>query len=129
LARITFYETGQIVSVNRDGTVTANFDPGALGRVQSGQAALLHLNDVSQDLAEPIPSIVVSVTGQGQEEQIQVELYILGEAIALISPQDNLTGQVEVEVERISPATLVMRASGLSTDSPALSTSPQQPPE
>jgi hypothetical protein len=127
LARITFYETGQIVSVNRDGTVIADFGPGALGRIQSGQSASLKFNDVSGDLAQAIPSIVTDVASQVQEERVQVELYILGEAIALISSQDNLTGQVEVKVERISPATLVMRASGLSIDSPSLSTSPQGP--
>lgn len=125
LARITFYETGQIVRVNRDGTIVADFGPGALGRLQRGQPAQLTFDNVSGDLAQTSPSIVIGVANQSQENRVQAELYILGDAIALAYLYDDLTGQVEVEVERISPATLVLRAAGLSTDSPAVSHSPQ----
>jgi hypothetical protein len=43
--------------------------------------------------------------------------------------QDKLTGRVEVEVEHLSPATLVMRASGQFLDTPPVSLSPQNSSE
>ena len=129
LARITFYETGQIVSVTGEGIVVADFPPEALGRIQSGQSALLWFDSAAGDQAEAIPSVVIDVVNQAQEERVQVELYILGDAIAFVSLYEGSTGQAEVEVERISPASLVMRAAGLSTDSPSLALSPQDRPD
>jgi hypothetical protein len=125
LTRITFYETGQILSVTRTGVVVADFPSEAQGRIQRGQSALLRFDDATEDQGEVIPSVVTDVTYQPQQERVQVELYILGDAIATASLQEDSTGQVEVKVEHVSPATLVMRAAGMSNDNSPPSLSPQ----
>ena len=112
LAQITLYETGQIVDMTRDGTVVANFSPEAQGRIYQGQSALLRFDAAPENQTEPIPAIVTDVASAVQEDQHQVELFALPDAAAQIPLQNGLTGQVEVEIEHLSPATLVMRSSG-----------------
>ena len=125
LARITLHETGQIVLTTKGGLVVADFSPEALGRIQRGQPALLHLDGITGDQAGTTPAIVTSVTNQAQEGRVRVELFAPVSDVFPIPLQDGLTGQVEIEVEHISPATFVMRASGQFIDTPPVSLSPQ----
>lgn len=125
LARITLQETGQIVSATGRGTVIAQFPVETLGRIHRGQSALLRLDAVTEDEAVPIPAIVLDVAKDTQEGQGQVEVFPLPEAAARMPLQDNLTGRVEIEVERLSPAALVVRASGQLIDTPPVSLSPR----
>jgi hypothetical protein len=128
LSSITLYEVSETARLTEDGMVVAIFSPEKLGRVQRGQLALLRLDAAVGEPTRAIPAIVTDVTNQAQEDQVQVELYLL-DGVALASLQEGLTGQVEVEVEHVSPATLVMRASGLFLDTPSLSLSPQDRPD
>lgn len=124
LARITLQETGQIVGVTRQGTIAAQFPTEALAHIQRGQPAFLRLDAVTEDQAVPIPAMVVNVDRKAQEEQGQVEVFPLPEAAARMPLPDNLTGQVDVEVERLSPAALVVRTSGQLIDTAPVSLSP-----
>ncbi len=113
LAQITLYETGQIVDQTRDGTIVANFPPEAQGRIYQGQSALLRFDAAPESQTGPISAIVTDVANSVQEGQLQVELFALPDDTASQAPlQNGLTGQVEIEIEHISPATLVMRSSG-----------------
>ena len=125
LARITLYETSKTVRVTKGGIVVTDFPPEALGRIQRGQRALLRLDGAIGDQTGTIPAIVTNVTSQGEEGQVRVELFALVDATP-IPLQDGLTGQVEIEVEYVSPAVLVMRASGQFLDTPQISLSPQK---
>ena len=125
LARITLYETGQIVLTTKGGIVVADFSPEAPGRIQRGQPALLRLDGVIGDQAGAPPAIVTNVTNQAQEGRVWVELVAPVSAAFPVPLQDGLTGRVEIEVEHISPATFVMRASGQLIDTPPVSLSPQ----
>ncbi len=125
LAQITIYETGQIVGLTSTGTVVANFPPEALGRIHRGQPAFLRPNVATENPIESIPAIVADVTNDDPDGRIQVELFALPSAASLAFLQNNPTGQVEIEVERLSPATLVMRASEQILDTPQVAPVPQ----
>jgi len=125
LARITLYETGQIVHTTKGGIVVAEFPSETLGRIQYGQPALLRLDGTIGDQARTIPAIVTNVASQSQEGCVEVKLFAPVNATAPVPLQDGLTGQVEIEVEHVSPATFVMRASGQLIDTPPVSLSPQ----
>ena len=125
LARITLYETGRVVLTTKGGIVVASFSPGALGRIQRGQPALLSLDGITGDQAGTTPAIVTNVANQAQEGWVRVELFAPATTAFPTPIQDGLTGSVEIEVEHISPATFVMRASGQFIDTPPVSLSPQ----
>ncbi len=98
----------------------ADFEAEVLGRIRRGQLATLRLNGNVGEQAQAIPAIVLRVADQAQEGQGQVELYALANADS-VPLQEGLTGRVEIKVEHISPATLVMRASGQALDAPQTS--------
>ncbi len=120
LARITLYETSQTARVTRDQMIVADFDPEALRRIRRGQLATLRLDAAAGEQAKAIPAIVLRVADHAQQGQGQVELYALANTDS-VPLQEGLTGRVEIKVEHISPATLVMRASGQALDAPQIS--------
>lgn len=124
LARITLYETSQTARVTQDQTIVADFEAEALGRIRRGQLATLRLNGNVGEQAQAIPAIVLRVADQAQEGQGQVELYALVNADS-VPLQDGLTGRVEIKVEHISPATLILRASRQALDAPQISSKSQ----
>jgi multidrug resistance efflux pump len=110
----------------------ADFPPAiALGRIRPGQRAWLHLSafpwtqygtilaTVQSVASEPI---LVNALGDPPDERIRVELQIQPESAPLIPIQYGLMGTAEVEVERISPAKLILREAGQTLTKP-LSTS------
>lgn len=124
LAHITIYTTGQITEVERDGTVLATFPAKETDRLQVGQAALLNPSGELAKTVGAIPAEVLDVIPQPEQDQVRVELYPLREEPALFQP-NGFTGQVDVEVEQVSPAMLVARISGQWIDTPAVVLSPQ----
>ena len=125
LGRVTLYETGQVVSVARGGEVVVDFSSEARGRIQRGQAALVQFDGDFGTQIGAIPAIVTNVPSAGQDDRVEVKLYLLASVAISGRSQDNLTGQAKVEVEHISPAVLVMRAAGQFVDTPSVSLSPQ----
>jgi multidrug resistance efflux pump len=100
----------------------AEFSPSsALGLIKPGQRAWLHLNGfpwtqygsvlatVASVASEPT---LVNTAGEPENERIRVELHIDPHSAPLIPIEYGLPGTAEIEVERISPARLIMRAAG-----------------
>jgi membrane fusion protein (multidrug efflux system) len=100
----------------------AEFTPSsALGLIKPGQPAWLHLNGfpwtqygsvlatVASVASEPT---LVNTAGDPEDERIRVELRINPQSAPLIPSEYGLPGSAEIEVERISPARLIMRAAG-----------------
>jgi membrane fusion protein (multidrug efflux system) len=93
--------------------VVAHFLPAtALGRVQPGQPARLRLDGFSWAQYGSLPATVSSVATEARDGVIRVELQLPPETPTAMPLQHGLPGTVEVEVERISPANLVLRAMG-----------------
>jgi hypothetical protein len=124
-ARITLYETSPNATLSTSGEIAADFAPTALGRVTAGKAAIMRLNTGPGGSPQTIPAIVMEVKDESKQGRVRVELYALEPPQEVAAGQATLTGQVDVEVERISPAVLVLRASGQFLNSPKVSLSPQ----
>jgi len=93
--------------------VVAHFLPAvALGRVQPGQPARLRLEGFPWAQYGSVAATVSSVANEARDGVIRVELRLVSEALTAIPLQHGLPGTVEVEVERASPATLVLRGVG-----------------
>jgi multidrug resistance efflux pump len=94
--------------------VVAEFAQAAVGRLQRGQPARVRL--VSFNWAEfgSLTAQVVSVATEPQGARIRVELRLTGQPPRGIALQHGLAAAVDVEVERLSPATLALRAAGRS---------------
>jgi hypothetical protein len=125
LARITLYETSQSATVSPAGEIVADFAPTALGRILPGQSALVRLgSNTATGLPQTVPAVVMKVKDETSRGRVRAELYMLDLPADLAAGQTGMTGQVEVEVEYVSPAVLVMRASGQFLHAPGVAVSP-----
>ncbi|MCB0209093.1 MAG: hypothetical protein KDJ52_07180 [Anaerolineae bacterium] len=121
LAQITLYETSREFSVQHDGSLLVNFPAEALARLRPGQAATLRLTNGASPEGQSFPAQVMDIP-LSDNPTGPVELFVF-------SPeplQPGQSGQVQVEVEQISPAMLVLRSAGQFVDDPKLTVSPQQ---
>ncbi len=114
LARIPFYETSRTAQLTLDGIIIAQFPPESLVQIQTGQPAFFRLADLPGQ-SNRIPAVVVEVSVKAGEVQLIPQAG--AEIFDYLEFEDGVGGQVEIVVERVSPATLVMRAAGLVTDS------------
>ena len=91
----------------------AEFAPSAaLGRIRTGQPARLRLEGFPWTEYGGVPATVSSVSAEPRDGRIRVELLVEPDPASPIPFQHGLPGEVEVEVERVSPATIVLRAAG-----------------
>ena len=83
-----------------------------LGRIQPGQPARLRLEGFSWSQYGSLAATVVRVGSEASTGQIRVELTIHPDPQSSLPVQHGLIGVVEVAVERLSPAALVLRLAG-----------------
>jgi multidrug resistance efflux pump len=86
--------------------------PTALGRIQPGQRARLRLEGFPWTQYGSIAATVARVANEPRDARIRVELALTRDPRSPIPLQHGLPGTVAVEVERVVPATLVLRAAG-----------------
>ena len=86
--------------------------PSALGRVRPGQTARLRLQGFPWMQYGSVNATVTRVAGEVREGSVRVELELAGPLPAGIPFQHGLPGSVEVEVEKATPAELVLRSAG-----------------
>ncbi len=98
---------------------TAELDPAdALGRVQPGQLAQLRLDGFPWAQHGVVEGRIGRVAGEVRSGTVHVELEL--EAVGTSIPlQHGLPGTLEIELERASPVTLVLRAAGKALAEPA----------
>ena len=93
--------------------VIAYFDPAqAVGRIQPGQRAKVRLHGFPWSQYGTLPASVVRVASEASDGRIRAELAAHQGTSSAIPLQHGLPGLVEVEVETVSPFTLVVRAAG-----------------
>ena len=93
--------------------VMADFLPSAaIGRIQAGQLARLRLEGFPWTQSGAISATVASVASEVRDGRVRVELTVRPNPASLIPLQHGLPGTVEVEVDRVSPAILVLRTAG-----------------
>lgn len=93
--------------------VVANFPPSAaLGRLQRGQPARLRLDSFHWSQYGTVAATVARVASEAHHGRVRVELQVHPAPLSAIPLQHGLTGAIEVEVERVAPVTLILRAAG-----------------
>lgn len=101
--------------------------PDALGRVRVDQRARLRLEGFPWAQHGTVAATVTRVSGEVRENRVRVELSVDASASA-IPLQHGLPGVVEIEVERTSPAVLILRAAGRTLDRPRPKAEPPKQP-
>jgi multidrug resistance efflux pump len=114
--------TGQVVregdklgAIIPDGQLkaVAEFPPSeSLGRIRKGQLAKLRLDGFPWTEFGKVAGEVTNIASEPRSGRVRVELLVRPESAPLIPLQHGLPGKLEVEVERISPAALVLRSVG-----------------
>jgi membrane fusion protein (multidrug efflux system) len=84
----------------------------AIGRVRAGQAARMQPAEFPWTQYGSVAAVVRRVASEGKEGQVRVELDVDSRQDSDIPLQHGLPGTLQVEVERVSPAALVLRAAG-----------------
>ena len=93
--------------------VIAEFAPqAAIGRVRPGQSARMRLQGFPWTQYGSLAATVQNVGSEVREGRVRVELAIDPNNHSAIPIQHGLPGLVEVHIERVSPATLALRAAG-----------------
>jgi membrane fusion protein (multidrug efflux system) len=90
----------------------AHFPAAAVGRVRAGQAARLRLDGFPWTQYGTLTARVADVGDEPRDGLIRVELALGQDPLSAIPLGHGLPGTAEVEVDRVSPATLVLRAAG-----------------
>jgi membrane fusion protein (multidrug efflux system) len=119
-------ELARVLPSGRIGAVAWYQPAEAVGRVRRGQHARMRLDAFPSTQFGTIPATVVVVDSEDTDGRIQVDLDFDSEPTNL-ELEHGMPGRVEVEVERISPASLLMRAVGKMLDQPAPDRSASQP--
>lgn len=116
LSKGGFVEAGQVLgTLIPEGApvVVAYFSPAATGRVQVGDAALLHLEGYPSTQFGALPATVARVASEPQDRRLRVELSLVDGGLAgEIPTAHGLPGRLEVRVERVRPLDLLLRTAG-----------------
>lgn len=90
--------------------IVANFAVGrALGRIRSGQSANMRLDAYPWTQFGMLAAQVGNVASEPRDGKFRVEFKVQPQQAPAFSMQHGLTGTVEVEVDRVSPASLVLQ--------------------
>lgn len=84
----------------------------AVGRVRAGQVARARFEGFPWAQFGVAPARVGSVGSEAREGRVRVELALVTPLNPRITLEHGMPGLVEVEVERVAPATLILRAAG-----------------
>lgn len=121
-------EGEQLASIIPDGQVkvVADFAAPALGRLRPGQHARLRLDGFPWTQYGYVLASVRSVASETRAQRVRVELDVQRDAESQIPLEHGMPGAAEIEVERVAPFELIMRALGhaLSGTAPAGETPP-----
>jgi len=91
----------------------AEFQPAdALGKIHHGQHATLRLQGFPWTQFGTVPAEVSRVASDVRDGKVRVELALYPSSASRIPLQHGLPASVEVEIEHISPAALVLRSAG-----------------
>lgn len=93
--------------------VVAEFAPdAAFGKIHPGQNARMKLEGFPWAQFGELHARVTRVAGEIRDGKVRVELAVNAPGRSRIPLQHGLPGSVEIEVERISPAVLLLRSAG-----------------
>lgn len=112
LSPLPVYEYGVIVKSTRDGSVVTQFALSVGGQIHLGQEADLYFQSPQNDTSEKIRAFVTEISETKSGDQLLVTFYPEVDIDLARRMAEGESGEAEIEVERISPARLVLRVSG-----------------
>ena len=86
--------------------------PPALGRIRSGQLAQLRLKGFPWAQYGSVDAQVTRVASEVRDGRVRVDLAIQPDPASVIPLQHGLPGTIEIAVDQVSPATLLLRLAG-----------------
>jgi hypothetical protein len=104
-AQVPVYVISDTAVLSDPSHATAQFTPDALPKIKTGQSALLRLDAFS----EPIPATVMAVDQTLVDGRFPAQFRLQPNVDSNVPLQAGLNGRVEVEVERVTPFTLLLR--------------------
>jgi hypothetical protein len=123
LAKVTLYEISNSVEMAADGKILVTFPKESRSRLRPGMPAILRLSQGPDQPALTLSAVVWDLPREGE----QVEIMVLSGGLPVDVQQGEISGQVDVEVEYVTPAELVLRTSGKFLNRSQLPVSPQNP--
>jgi len=99
--------------------IIADFDPTtALGRIRPGQTARFRLEGFPWVQFGTIEATAIRVAGEIRDQSLRAEFRIRRDATRGLVLRHGLPGRIEVRVETVSPAKLLLRSVGRVTEGP-----------
>lgn len=108
LAKITLYENSTSIQLRSDGMIEAGFSEEGLRRIREGQSVVLRIDRGADQSSLTIPGMVYDT----RLVKDKVILYVYSDTLKEALINGKLTGRAEVEVEYVTPAQLLVRATG-----------------
>ena len=105
-------QLGVIVPSSKLQVVAEFSGEAALGKIHPGQNAIVKLEGFPWAQFGTLSARVARVAGEIRNGKVRVELAVQAPAGSRIPLQHGLPGSAEIEVERISPAVLLLRSAG-----------------
>ncbi|MEA3008491.1 MAG: hypothetical protein QOJ91_183 [Sphingomonadales bacterium] len=97
--------------------IVADFDPTtALGRIRPGQTARFQLEGFPWVQYGTIEATAIRVAGEIRDQSLRAEFRIKRDATRGLVLRHGLPGRIEVRVETVSPARLLLRSAGRMTE-------------
>jgi hypothetical protein len=125
-ATVTLYQSASEVAISEDGKILAQFSPESINRVHLGQRAILRLSQGADQPVLTLPAYVFDKTND------QVEIILLEDQLPAGWEGEAGSSQLQVAVDHLTPAALVLRALGRTMNQPNLpvnsQTSKESPP-
>jgi hypothetical protein len=112
LAEVGVYEISDSARLIDPDRASAEFPPSAAGRIRIGQTARLRLAAFPWAQYGTLSASVAAVSADVNEGEVRVALEIAPSSNSTIRLQPGMSASVEVEIERVSPAILALRAAG-----------------
>lgn len=109
-SQVTLIEYSTQASVTENGLIEATFSPNALAKIRPEQVAHIKIANSSGEQSNTLSAIVLN-TPFNEENTIQLVMTEQTRANTLTNTTMIL--EVAIEIERVTPATLLRRAAGL----------------
>lgn len=94
-------------------TIVADFTAAdAVGHIRVGQPARLRADGFPWAQYGTVPARVTAISGEAHGDLVQVRLEVVDGDDSAVPIRHGVTGSVEIELQQVSPATLVLRAAG-----------------
>ncbi|HJW84808.1 MAG TPA: HlyD family secretion protein, partial [Anaerolineae bacterium] len=111
-AQVGVYEVSQAARLHSPTQAIADFPAATFGRIRPGQPARLRLAAFPWTQYGTLSATVATVDYDVDSDSVRVGLDLAPGANSAIRLEPGLRGNVEVEIERVSPAVLAVRAAG-----------------